>query len=81
MYTRFAKAGENLFDVAQEQPVRPYDDDTLAFKRKMMGVEEVGGAVERDLGPALHLHDVPHRAGHGSVCAVPHDREPGWADG
>ncbi len=47
-----AERREHLLDVAEEQRVRPDDEDTLALEREPVRVEQVGGSVQRDRGLA-----------------------------
>ena len=42
-----AERREDLLDVAQEQRVRPHDEHALALEREAVGVEQVGGTVQR----------------------------------
>ncbi len=42
-----AERRKHPFDVAQEHTVRPDDEHALVFEREPMGVEQVGGAVQR----------------------------------
>ena len=54
-----AERGQHLLDVAQEQRVRPDDEDALALEREAVRVEQVGGAVQRHRGlarPGAALH-------------------------
>ena len=47
-----AERREDLLDVAEEHPVRPDHQDTLVLEREAVGVEQVGGAVQRHHGLA-----------------------------
>ncbi len=56
---RLAERGKHPVDVAQEDAVRSDHEHALVLEREPVGVEEIGGAVERDHGlagarPALH---------------------------
>ena len=51
---------QDLLDVGEEEPVRPDDENTLVLQREAMGVEQVGGPVQRHdrlAGPRATLHD------------------------
>ena len=57
---RLAERWQHLLDVAEEEAVGPHDEHALALEQEPMGVEEVGGPVERDRGLArarAALHD------------------------
>ena len=43
-----AERRQDAFDVAQEDPVRPDDEDALVLEREAVGVQQVGGPVEGD---------------------------------
>ena len=52
--------GQHSLDVAQEHPVGSDDEHALVLEREPVGVEQVGGAVERDdrlAGAGSALHD------------------------
>ena len=56
------QAREHPLDVAHEDAARPDDEDAAAFVAASVGVEQVGGAVQRDhglagAGPAGDRHD------------------------
>ena len=55
-----AERWEHALDVAEEHAVRANDEHTLVVEREPVGVDEVGGAVERDdrlAGAGAPLHD------------------------
>ena len=55
-----AERGQDVLDVAEEQRVGTDDQHPLAFQRKAVGVEQVGGAVQGDrrlAGAWSALHD------------------------
>ena len=47
-----AQRGQDLFDVAEEERVRPDHQHALALEREAVGVEEVGGPVQGHRGLA-----------------------------
>ena len=57
---RLAERRQDLLDVGEEHPVRAHDQHALALEREPMGVEEVGGPVQRHhrlAGARTALHD------------------------
>ena len=69
---------QDLLDVAEEHPVGPDDEQTLALEGKAVGVEQVGGAVEGDrrlprTGSALD-HDHPGQRSSDDLVLLPLDR-------
>ena len=62
-----AQRREDLFDVAQEQRVRPHDEHALALQGEAVRVEQVGGPVQRHgrlAGPRPSLdHEDPGQGG------------------
>ena len=73
---RFAQRRQHLIDVGQKQPVGPYHQHALPLERKAVGVEQIGGPVERHhrlagAGPALHhQHAGQRRADHLVLLAL-----------
>ena len=57
---RLAERWQHPLDVAQEHPVRPDDEHPLVLQREPVGVQQVGGAVQRNdrlAGPRAALDD------------------------
>ena len=60
-----AQRRQDLLDVAQEQPVGPHHQDALALEGEAVGVEQVGGPVQRHHGLARARTPLHHQhAGH-----------------
>ena len=65
----------NVFLVTLALHVR-YGRAAARARAFLHGAERPRRALERDVGPVFHCTALPDRACHGSVRALPHDREP-----
>ena len=76
-HAALAQGRQDMFDVAQEQRVGPDDEHALALERETVGVEQIGGPVQRHrrlARPGAALHDEhPGEVGPDDLVLLPLD--------